>query len=64
MKLCKSESVCILDDDGVDIWYVNACFNNRCAHKHINFTLKQSSPDVAQLILRHLTVCNGNCVVG
>ena len=63
MKLGKTEPVCILDYQRVDIRHINTGFNNRCTNKYINITLKQVTPNVAQLILGHLSVSNGNICI-
>ncbi len=64
MKLRKSESVSVLDYQRIDIRHINTRFDDCCTNKHINVALYQIPPNIAQLILGHLTVGNGNIRFG
>ncbi len=64
MKLRKSHFVGIFNYQSICIWQVNACFNNCCAYKHVNFLFKHTAPNFAQLIFFHLSVANTDLCLG
>ena len=56
MKLCKTHLVRFLDDESIGIGYVNARFYYSSADENINLVFDKLSPNLAELILAHLTV--------
>ena len=56
VQLGKTHFVRVLDDEGVDVRDINAGFDDRRAHEHLNFTLCYVLHDGGEHILVHLPV--------
>ena len=64
MKLCKTHAVSVFDNQRVDIRHINSRFDYRCANENIYFAFKKPSPDLAQLVLAHLSVADADIRFG
>ena len=60
MQVGESESVCIIDDDGVRIRNVNTVLHDRRREQHIIVVIDETNDDFFQLLRLHLSVSDGN----
>ena len=58
VKLCQTEAVRPVDDDGVDVWHIEAGFDYGGADQDVSLPVGESHHHLFQFRLRHLTVAD------
>ena len=61
MQLSKTQTVCILNDQRIDIGNVDTGFNDGGAHQNLRFPTHNTIHHVREHLLIHFAVGNGNC---
>ena len=60
MQLRKTHFVRVLDDERIDVWYVDAGLDDRRADEHLSFSLGDVLHDRGEHVFIHLPVRNGD----
>ena len=60
MELGKTETVGVLDDQGIGVGQVDACLDDGGADEDIDLLIEHAAPDLAEFLFAHLAVSDGD----
>ena len=64
MQVAQAEVVCLIDDDGIGIGYVDAVLYDRGGYEHVVVVVDEAHDDLLQLLGRHLSVPDTHTGIG